>query len=47
MSASVLFLIYSLLVHNGVFVVSNAMILLTAIAGQVVFYRNKARQERR
>ncbi|WP_174236122.1 hypothetical protein [Rhodanobacter sp. L36] len=45
-SASVLFLLYSLRVHNGVFVVSNAVILLTAIAGQWVFHRNKARQGR-
>jgi len=44
MSASVLFLVYSLMLHNWVFVVSNAMILLTAIMGQLVFYRNKRRR---
>lgn len=40
-SASILFLAYSFMLNNWVFVVSNAMILLTAIVGQLVFYRNK------
>jgi lipid-A-disaccharide synthase-like uncharacterized protein len=40
-TASVLFFVYSLMLKNWVFVVSNAMILITAITGQIVFYRNR------
>jgi MtN3 and saliva related transmembrane protein len=46
-AASILFFAYSLLLRNWVFVVSNAMILLTAVAGQIVFYRNRARHRLR
>ncbi|APP74170.1 hypothetical protein [Xanthomonas vesicatoria] len=35
-SASLLFILYSYLVGNAVFVVSNALILLTAITGYVL-----------
>ena len=40
-TASVGFTIYSLLLHNWVFICSNAAILATAIAGECVFIRNK------
>ncbi|MGF6492227.1 uncharacterized protein with PQ loop repeat [Luteibacter sp. 621] len=36
-SASVLYLTYSLLVGNAVFVASNAALLLTGITGQVIY----------
>lgn len=40
-TASVLFVIYSWLVDNVVFVVTNSLILLTAVVGQVVVSRKK------
>ena len=39
-SASVGFVIYSWLVDNRVFVVTNSALLLTAIAGQLIYRRN-------
>jgi MtN3 and saliva related transmembrane protein len=39
-SASVGFVLYSWLVDNRVFVVTNSAILLTAIAGQLIYRRN-------
>ena len=39
-SASVGFVIYSWLVGNRVFVVTNTALLLTAIAGQLIYRRN-------
>ena len=42
-SASLLFVVYSALVGNVVFVVTNSLILLTAIVGQVIVSRNKRR----
>ncbi len=43
-TASALFLIYSFAVHNTVFVVSNAAILLAAVAGQVAFIVTRHRR---
>lgn len=40
-AASTGFVIYSFLVENWVFVVANICILLTALAGQVIYMRNK------
>lgn len=40
-AASILFVIYSLLVGNWVFVVSNICILITAIVGQVLTAKNR------
>lgn len=42
-AASTGFLLYSWLVDNRVFIVTNAMLLLTAIAGQLIYRRNRAR----
>ncbi len=39
--ASISFVIYSLLLHNWVFVVTNAAMLGLAVAGQIIFLRNK------
>ena len=39
-SASVGFILYSWLVDNRVFVVTNSAILLTAIVGQLIYRRN-------
>ena len=39
-TASVGFILYSWLVENRVFVVTNTAILLTAIAGQLIYRRN-------
>jgi MtN3 and saliva related transmembrane protein len=43
MAASVGFVIYSWQVRNWVFVTVNALILLTAIAGEVIFLANRKR----
>lgn len=40
-AASVLFIAYSVLLKNMVFVVTNSLILLTAIAGQWVYWRSE------
>ncbi|HEY4366521.1 MAG TPA: PQ-loop repeat-containing protein [Steroidobacteraceae bacterium] len=40
LAASSGFLIYSYLLRNGVFVVTNAELLLTAVAGQMIYSRN-------
>ena len=39
-AASVGFIVYSWLVANWVFVVTNALILVTAIAGEMIYLRN-------
>ena len=43
MLASVGFIVYSWMLDNWVFIVTNAVILLTAIVGQVVVWRKKKR----
>jgi MtN3 and saliva related transmembrane protein len=43
-AASMGFVVYSSLLGNAVFVVSNAFLLLIAIAGQILFVRNRHRQ---
>ena len=40
-AASVGFIVYSWLLHNVVFVCTNAAILLTALAGQAIYRRNR------
>lgn len=40
-AASIGFVVYSFLVENWVFVVANICILLTALAGQLIYMRNK------
>ena len=47
MAASVLFVVYSWLVENWVFVTVNALILLTAITGEMIFLANTRRAARR
>lgn len=46
-AASVGFVLYSALVANWVFVVTNVAILATAIVGQVVILANRRRESRR
>ncbi|CAE6766645.1 hypothetical protein XarzCFBP7410_04595 [Xanthomonas arboricola pv. zantedeschiae] len=46
-SASVLFILYSYLVGNAVFIVSNVLILLTALTGHVLHRVKQRRMERR
>jgi MtN3 and saliva related transmembrane protein len=41
-AASTGFVIYSLMLKNWVFVVTNAFMLVTAIIGQILFLRSKA-----
>lgn len=41
LAASTGFLIYSWLLRNWVFVVTNAALLLTALVGQVIYRRNE------
>lgn len=43
MTASVLFIIYSALLGSTVFVVTNSLILLTAVVGQVLAVRRRRR----
>jgi uncharacterized protein with PQ loop repeat len=40
LTASCGFLVYSLMLRNWVFVVTNAALLLTALAGQFLYWRN-------
>lgn len=40
-AASTGFVVYSMMVDNWVFVVANVCILLTAVAGQLIYMRNK------
>ena len=40
-AASVLFVVYSWLLGSWVFVVTNALILVTAITGEAIFLRNR------
>ncbi len=40
-AASVGFVVYSWLVGNWVFVVTNALILVTAVAGEFIYLRNR------
>ena len=41
LTASTGFTIYSVLLHNWVYAVSNVALLITAIAGQIIYKRNK------
>jgi MtN3 and saliva related transmembrane protein len=41
LAASFGFVIYSWLLNNWVFVVTNSLMLITAIVGQIIFSRNK------
>lgn len=41
LTASIGFTVYSALIGNGVFVFTNSVLLLTAIAGQLIYRRNK------
>jgi MtN3 and saliva related transmembrane protein len=43
-AASVGFIVYSALLVNWVFIVTNSLILVTALVGQAVVWRNKRRQ---
>jgi uncharacterized protein with PQ loop repeat len=44
LTASVGFSIYSWLLENWVFLVTNLALVLTAIAGQIIYLRNKRRR---
>ena len=44
MAASVLYLVYSILVKNPVFIASNAALLIAGITGQVIYLRRRNRQ---
>lgn len=44
-AASVGFVAYSWMVHNWVFIVTNVLILLTAVVGQVVLLRARRKVE--
>lgn len=44
LAASSGFLVYSLLLDNWVFVVTNAALLMTALAGQMIYRRNVRRE---
>lgn len=42
-TASVLFLVYSYLLGNKIFMLSNGMLILASVAGQLLYLRNRAR----
>jgi MtN3 and saliva related transmembrane protein len=42
-TASTGFTIYSVLLHNWVYAVSNIALLITAVIGQIIYKRNKRR----
>ncbi len=44
--ASIGFVVYSWLLSNWVFVVTNALILLTAVTGEIIFLRNRRAKPR-
>jgi MtN3 and saliva related transmembrane protein len=44
MSASIGFTIYSYLLHNWVFLFSNAALLATAVVGEFIYISNRKRQ---
>jgi uncharacterized protein with PQ loop repeat len=46
LAASTGYTIYSYLLHNRVFLVSNIALLLTAVAGEIIYSRNRARAQR-
>ena len=46
LTASTAFLVYSWLVENWVFVVTNALLLVTAGIGEWIFLRNRRLEER-
>ncbi|MGY3263979.1 MULTISPECIES: SemiSWEET family transporter [unclassified Lysobacter] len=46
MCASVGFVIYSWMLGNGVFVFTNAVLLLTGVVGQLIYRRNRKLAER-
>jgi uncharacterized protein with PQ loop repeat len=41
LTASVGFSVYSYLLHNWVFLVSNLALLMTAVVGEIIYLRNK------
>lgn len=43
MSASALYLVYSVLVANPVFIASNAALLVAGVTGQVIYLRRRQR----
>jgi uncharacterized protein with PQ loop repeat len=47
LTASTGFAIYSYLLHNRVFLVSNLALLLTAVAGEIIYLRNKEKAPHR
>jgi MtN3 and saliva related transmembrane protein len=40
-AASAIFILYSWLLQNWVFVVTNALLLITAVVGEVIYLRNR------
>ena len=46
MAASVLYLVYSILVKNPVFIASHAALLVAGITGQVIYLRRRHEQTR-
>jgi uncharacterized protein with PQ loop repeat len=47
LAASIGFSVYSGLLHNWVFLVTNLALLATAILGEIIYLRNKRAAERR
>lgn len=45
-AASLGFVTYSLLIGNTVFIVTNCLILATAVAGQIIYLRRRRRSQR-
>ncbi|MGH6624493.1 MAG: hypothetical protein ACREBN_10995 [Burkholderiaceae bacterium] len=47
LTASILFSVYSLLLANWVFLTSNLMLMVVAVAGQCLYLRNKKHDARK
>jgi MtN3 and saliva related transmembrane protein len=45
-AASIGFVAYSVMIQNTVFIVTNSLILATAVTGQVIYLRKRHRQQR-
>ena len=45
MAASVLYLVYSILVRNPVFIASNAALLVAGVTGQVIYLRRRRQNQ--
>jgi uncharacterized protein with PQ loop repeat len=46
LAASTGYCVYSYLLHNWVFLCSNLALLVTAVVGEIIYFRNRQREKR-